>query len=80
MTERITNTGPQGGIRINSNRSRLPTAEEREEMYEQFEHYYAMGMSDLRIAETVGACDRTVRRWRWRNGLANLYGRVHEEK
>lgn len=56
----------------------MPTAEEREEMYNQFEMYYAMGMSDLGIAEATGACDRTVRRWRYRNELSNIYGKTHD--
>lgn len=77
-TTRVTNTGPQGGIRINSNRVRLPTAAEREAMYEEFDTYYGMGMSDLAIAEHTGACDRTVRRWRWREGKPNMYGRLHD--
>jgi hypothetical protein len=79
-TTRVTGTGPQGGIRINSGRTTLPTAEEREQIYSQFEMYHAMGISDLGIAERTGTCDRTVRRWRWRNKLPNLHGKTHDSE
>jgi hypothetical protein len=75
MTERIINTTGQGGQRINSNRQGRPTRAEREQLYAQMWEYYVKGYSDLRIAEEVGVCDRTVRRWRFRENLQNVYGR-----
>lgn len=75
MTERIINTQGQGGQRINSNRSGRPSQAEREQLYTEFREYYSMGFSDLRIAEETGVCDRTVRRWRYRETLPNIYGR-----
>lgn len=82
MTERITNTNSQGsGQRINSGRTNRPTEQEREEIYSEFWDLYGQGLSDLRIAEIAGEkfggiCDRTVRRWRYRESLPNIYGRA----
>jgi hypothetical protein len=43
-------------------------------LYDKLEWLYAIGLSDLQIALEAGCCDRTVRRWRKRNGLPNYYG------
>lgn len=81
MTRRIVNPrGNQFGMRVNSEREGLPKADERAVMYAQFSLYYGQGMSDLKIAETVGCSDKTVNRWRHRNGLNNIYNKFNEKK
>jgi hypothetical protein len=61
-------------IRVNAGRvGNLPNIE-REMLYDKLEWLYAIGLSDLQIALEAGCCDRTVRRWRKRNGLANYSG------
>jgi len=78
MTRRIVNPrGNQFGMRINSERKGLPNAEEREIMYALMNAFYMQGMSDLQIAEQVGCADKTVARWRWRNRLSNIYGKMN---
>lgn len=80
MTKRIVNPkGDQFGIRINSERQGALTRIERELLYEEIARYYLHGLSDLQIAEAAGCADKTVRRWRYRNGLPSIYGKVHEE-
>lgn len=61
--------------RINSSRPISNwTREEREELYAEFQRMYDVGMSDMQMAEEVGCCDATPRRWRWRNSLPNIFG------
>lgn len=77
MTRRVYQpTKNKDGIRVNSERDDLPTADERELLYEAMQDLYERGYSDLQIAERVGVCDRTVRRWRFREGKKNIYGRM----
>lgn len=75
MTTRITYTKGSGGARVNSDRIGKPSVEEREVLYAEFQRWYDNGLSDLQIAEHTGACDRTVRRWRFRQNLPNIYGK-----
>jgi hypothetical protein len=74
MTTRITNQTGRG-TRVNSDREGRPTEDEREYLYSRFWDLYQNGLSDLKIAEETGVCDRTVRRWRFRLDLPNIYGR-----
>lgn len=87
MTTRINILTGTGGARINSDRIGLPSKVEREELYQTFRRLYDGGTSDtpapvraersdLEIAELAGSCDRTVRRWRFRNNLPNIYGKL----
>lgn len=64
------------GYRVNAERVGLPTRDEREALYADFERLYDTGHSDMQIAEQTGCCDRTVRRWRHRTNRANIYGKL----
>jgi hypothetical protein len=73
LTTRIVNEDGRGS-RINADRVGKPTEAEREAIYAEYFRLYGMGFSDLRMAEATETCDRTVRRWRYRHNLPNIYG------
>lgn len=81
MAQRIVNPkGQSYGQRINSGRvGNSMTKDEREYLHSLIRRYYYEALSDLQIAERVGVCDRTVRRYRYKNNLPNIYGKQHEE-
>lgn len=58
-----------------------PTREDRENLYKRFaELYQDERLSDLKIAERTGVNHATVRRWRKRMKLPNIYNRPKEKE
>jgi hypothetical protein len=66
------------GYRVNSTRGttgRLAEGWERDEMYGRVRRLLGEGCSDLEVARRTGLANRTIARYRDKEGIGNVYQR-----